>query len=59
MRNVARGQKDKNNSPSLLQWANRLIEFVDDKEIVDTAKRFLTLVDNGVEPSFAFRMVTK
>lgn len=52
-------QKSVNEQPSLIQWANRLIEFVDDREIVDSAKRFIALVDNGVDPAFAFRMVTR
>ena len=54
-------QQETNTSkePSYHQYANRLIEWVDSGEIVDTYSRYDKLVSEGVEPEHAFVMVTR
>lgn len=45
--------------PSLYQWANRLIEYVDSDRIVEVFNRFEALVRAGISPDHAFRMVVR
>lgn len=43
--------------PSLEQWVNRLIEYVDSRYVVAAYQRFLLLVDMGFAPQDAFQEV--
>ena len=52
-------KKYMNQQPDLMQWANRLIEYVDKELIVFAFKRFELLVKAGVAPDHAFRLVTQ
>ncbi len=44
--------------PTFVQYANRLIEFIDEPYIVAAYNRYVMLVESGLEPSTAFHMVT-
>ena len=44
--------------PTFIQYANRLIEFIDEEYINVAYNRYVMLVQSGLEPSTAFHMVT-
>lgn len=44
-------------NPEFIQFLNRLIEYVDSDHIIEAAKKFLFLVDSGMEPNHAFKVV--
>ena len=46
-------------TPTLDQWLNRLIEFKNERTIVDASKQFLYLVEGGMDPSTAFEIVIR
>lgn len=45
-------------NPTFMQYANRLIEFIDARFIAQVYVRFENLVRSGVSPDHAFVMVT-
>lgn len=49
---------DKSHPPTVMQFANRLIEFVDSRWIVVAYNAFIQLVNEGVPPEQAFVMIT-
>lgn len=49
--------ESKSKEPNLMQWANRLIEFVDSDNVLDAFRRFESLVRSGIAPDHAFHMV--
>lgn len=50
---------ESNTRPSTYQWANRLIEYIESDRIVEVFSRFEALVQAGIAPDHAFRMVTR
>lgn len=43
--------------PTLEQWVNRLVEYVDSRFLLIAYQRFLVLIENGLTPEKAFREV--
>lgn len=45
--------------PTIQQWVNRLIEFVEGEDIPEAYKRFSHLVASGLEPQHAFEIAIR
>lgn len=46
-------------APSVMQYANRLIEYADHPVLLVLFSQYMSLIDSGIDPESAFELVTR